>query len=76
MSETLANTTVGDIVASDFRAAGVFERYGIDFCCGGRQSLGEACRAADANPEAVIRELAAPAVAGKDDDMMSWPAGS
>jgi len=77
MSETHANTTVGDIVASDFRAAGVFERYGIDFCCGGRQSLGEACRAADANPEAVIRDLEAlPAVAGKDDDMTTWPVTS
>ena len=75
MSETLANTTVGDIVASDFRAAGVFERYGIDFCCGGRQSLGEACRAAAANPEAVIRDLEElTAVAGKDDDMATWSA--
>lgn len=77
MSETLANTTIGDIVASDFRAAGVFERYGIDFCCGGRQSLGEACRAADANPEAVIRDLEAlPGVVDKEDGMATWSASS
>lgn len=77
MSGTLANTTVGDIVASDFRAAGVFERYGIDFCCGGRQSLGEACRAADANPEAVIRDLEAlPGVVDKEDGMATWSASS
>lgn len=77
MSETLANTTVGDIVAADFRAAGVFERYGIDFCCGGRQSLGEACRDADASPEAVIRDLQAlPAAAGSADDMTAWSASS
>src|SRR5262245_41612270 len=77
MRETLTQTTVGDIVASDFRAAGVFEQYGIDFCCGGRQSLGDACRAADANPEAVICALEAlPAGSGQDDDMTTWPASA
>jgi regulator of cell morphogenesis and NO signaling len=38
------DTSVRDIVAQDFRAAAVFERFGIDFCCGGRRTLGEACR--------------------------------
>lgn len=35
--------TVGEIVAADFRAAGVFREAGIDFCCGGKKSLGQAC---------------------------------
>jgi len=38
-----AETTVGDVVARDFRAAAVFHRYGIDFCCGGKRSLAAAC---------------------------------
>jgi regulator of cell morphogenesis and NO signaling len=37
-------TTVGDIVASDFRAAAVFHKFGIDFCCGGGATLSDACR--------------------------------
>ncbi len=35
--------TIKDIVISDFRAAAVFERHGIDFCCGGGISLEQAC---------------------------------
>jgi regulator of cell morphogenesis and NO signaling len=74
MSELLGNATVGDIVASDFRAAGVFERFGLDFCCGGRQSLADACHAAAADPDAVIRELEAlPAAEHEDDDAANWP---
>ena len=33
------NTTVREIVAGDFRAAGVFHQFGIDFCCGGGRTL-------------------------------------
>jgi regulator of cell morphogenesis and NO signaling len=74
MSEALDNLTVGDIVASDFRAAGVFERFGIDFCCGGRRSLAEACRTASADPTDVLRELEAlPDQPKGDDDGLNWP---
>ena len=35
--------TVGDLVAKDYRAAGVFKQYGIDFCCGGKKTVAEVC---------------------------------
>lgn len=35
--------TVADYVKSDYRTASVFESMGIDFCCGGKKSLEEAC---------------------------------
>ena len=38
------DSSVTEIVTEDFRAAAVLERFGIDFCCGGRRTLREACR--------------------------------
>lgn len=35
--------SIGEIVANDYRAAAVFKEAGIDYCCGGKQSIDEAC---------------------------------
>jgi regulator of cell morphogenesis and NO signaling len=44
MKETdLTTMTIGEIVAQDYRAASVFKEAGIDFCCGGKKNLDEAC---------------------------------
>lgn len=51
---------VGEVVAQDFRLASVFEKYGIDFCCGGKKSIGEACRESKINPDDLINELSIP----------------
>lgn len=50
-------STVGDLVASDYRAAAVFHRFGIDFCCGGGSSLSEACRKQNVSATEVIQAL-------------------
>ncbi len=74
MSERLATTSVGEIVAADFRTAAVFERFGIDFCCGGRRSLGDACRTAAADPDAVAQALDALGPTFEtEDDVTRWP---
>ena len=74
MSELLEQTTVGDIVAGDFRAAAVFEQFGIDFCCGGRHEFADACRRAAADPATVKRALdALPPAADARDDVTSAP---
>jgi len=74
MNERFANATVGEIVATDFRAAGIFERYGIDFCCGGRRSLDDACRSVDADLAAVVSALdAMPSAPGPADEVAQWP---
>ena len=36
-------STIGELVAEDFRKAEVFSQFGIDFCCGGEKSLKQAC---------------------------------
>jgi iron-sulfur cluster repair protein YtfE (RIC family) len=38
-----SDKTIGEIVADDYRTAKVFENHGIDFCCGGKVTLGAAC---------------------------------
>jgi regulator of cell morphogenesis and NO signaling len=35
--------TLGQIVANDFRSAEIFKEANIDFCCGGKKTLEEAC---------------------------------
>lgn len=36
--------TLGEIVKKDMRKAETFKKLGIDFCCGGKKSLEEACK--------------------------------
>ncbi len=72
--EHLERTTVGDLVAADARAADVLERFGIDFCCGGRRPFADACRAAGADPVAVRRALEAlPPPDGETERPAEWP---
>jgi regulator of cell morphogenesis and NO signaling len=49
--------TIRAVVAEDFRAASVFERHGIDFCCGGNKPVVEACRDLGVDPAALQAEL-------------------
>ena len=49
--------TVGEIVANDFRASSIFKNAGIDFCCGGKQSLEEACMEKDVSKEDLTSQL-------------------
>lgn len=51
------DATIRDFVTRDFRAAAVFHRYGIDFCCGGGKTLGEVCRARQLDESAVMGEI-------------------
>lgn len=37
------NETLGQIAAKDLRKAQVFKKYGLDFCCGGKKTVKEAC---------------------------------
>lgn len=52
-------TTVGQLVADRPSRSRVFQQLGIDFCCGGKQSLEEACRARGLDPRTVLQTLLA-----------------
>lgn len=49
--------TLKDIVTQDFRAAAVFERYSLDFCCRGGMTIDEACKAKGVIKDLVIAEV-------------------
>jgi regulator of cell morphogenesis and NO signaling len=48
---------LGDLVTTHPVAAKVLQRYRLDYCCGGKQSLAEACKAESIDPEAVLRDI-------------------
>jgi regulator of cell morphogenesis and NO signaling len=52
-------TRIGDIVAARPALARIFERLGIDYCCGGKQTLAAACRAKGLEPQTVAALLEA-----------------
>lgn len=53
------NTTIGEIVAADYRTVKVFETHGIDFCCGGKVALSAICQEKGINPDTLLRDIAA-----------------
>jgi len=57
MTRTLTDATVGQLAAERPDSMRVFEKFGIDYCCGGDATLIDACREHDIDPEPVLREL-------------------
>lgn len=59
MNAVNTEKTVGQWVVERPSRARVFERLGIDFCCGGKRPLSEACKQKNIEYDAVIDALAA-----------------
>jgi regulator of cell morphogenesis and NO signaling len=57
MTTISSDITVGRIAAENPRAAKVFARYGIDYCCGGGKPLGEVCEGLGLEAATVLREI-------------------
>ncbi|MBX9880184.1 MAG: iron-sulfur cluster repair di-iron protein [Candidatus Obscuribacterales bacterium] len=53
------STTVGQLVAEKPSRSKIFEKIGIDYCCGGKKSLSEACLEKGMDVNVVITELTA-----------------
>ena len=49
--------TVRELALEKPGAARVFEKLGIDYCCGGKQTLEQACRAASLPVDEVLDAL-------------------
>ena len=57
MSQQLSSLTLAQIVSSNHKAASVFEKYHLDFCCKGKRSLTQACVEQDVELSKVEGEL-------------------
>ncbi len=57
--EILEEKTVAEIVVENIKAAHVFKKHGIDFCCGGGISVKEACTKKGVDYEALKKEIEA-----------------
>lgn len=55
----LSTSTIKDIVTHDFRTAAVFEKFSLDFCCGGGKTIEQACRDKAVDASLVLAELEA-----------------
>ena len=53
--------TVGELAATQPASVRVFEAHQIDFCCGGKTPLDEACRTRGIDTDALLREIGAAA---------------
>ncbi|MBK6264945.1 iron-sulfur cluster repair di-iron protein [Marivirga sp. S37H4] len=72
---TIKEQTIGELVAKDYRAATVFEAFGIDFCCKGNRSIEEACdkkKINSAEVKSALDKIFAVKKEG-DIDFKSWP---
>lgn len=66
--------TIGELVAEDFRAAQVFRKYKIDFCCKGNRSIQEACENKKFTAEQIYADLEQISAEKSDNtDFNSWP---
>ncbi|MBI3467042.1 MAG: iron-sulfur cluster repair di-iron protein [Planctomycetes bacterium] len=69
MMTTLAERPLGELVRECVDRARVLERLGIDYCCGGKRTLADACRERGLSAEEVERELmAAGTIAGASEN--------
>jgi len=55
--ENVSTRMIKEIVNEDFRTAAVFEKYSIDFCCGGKKPLEAACREQGVDVAEVLADL-------------------
>jgi regulator of cell morphogenesis and NO signaling len=49
--------TLGQIAAKDLRKAQIFKKYGMDFCCGGKKTVKEACKEKGLDVTKIEQEL-------------------
>ncbi|CAN5482298.1 hypothetical protein BH11BAC3_BH11BAC3_39160 [soil metagenome] len=70
-----SDETLGQIAAKDLRKAEIFKKYGIDFCCGGKKTVKEACAEKGLDVTKIEQELqqADKALSSRPIPYNEWP---
>jgi regulator of cell morphogenesis and NO signaling len=68
--------SVGRLVAEDISRAEVFERWGIDFCCGGGAPLDSACAKKGIPLSDLVKDLESNDSSDKSDSSSDWASAS
>lgn len=55
--EIALNHTVGEVVKINYKTASLFQANHIDYCCGGKKTISDACEEAGIEPGEFIRQL-------------------
>lgn len=64
--------SIGEIARYNPNSIAVFQKYGIDFYCKGKQLLSEACSSCGCDESAVLEELAATSEISGDQNFNEW----
>jgi regulator of cell morphogenesis and NO signaling len=74
LPDAIGRITLGEIAAANMNKALVLKKFGLDFCCGGKQTLTEACNRKNLDAAAVYRALEAtqPEFAGSPLRYREW----
>ena len=67
-----ASTSVRELTLEFPNAARVFEKFGIDYCCGGNKSLEEACASANLSAAEVLKSLTPAGPVAASSDYRDW----
>lgn len=71
MMTTTKERTVGQIAAQYPASVRIFEKYGIDFCCGGKIPVSDAFSRKGLDPAALVAEMEL-SFAGPAEDPTDW----
>ncbi len=72
---TILDKTLGQLVVEDYRRADILKSHNLDFCCGGKQTLEQACAEKQLFVDDIIAQLEQiPASSKASENIDTWPA--
>lgn len=72
MKQSAIDLTIGYLVSERAVRAKTFERFGLDYCCGGNKSLGDACKEKGLDPIKVLSALSEADATNANSDATDW----